>query len=381
MRENIAIIGGGIGGLCTAIALQKLGYQVTVFEKHSATRRVGSGIVLGSNAMVSLDFLGVGSLVRQIGCEKQSFTIYSEKGKELTRLLHKGKKLSNYTFVLRSELMDILTSAIQGDTIVYNKKLTNFEQDSDGITLFFEDDTSYRVDYMIASDGIHSTIRKLLLPNKKLRFAGYSCWRGIAEKCPDYIERKYTETWGPRGRIGIVPLKDNRMYWYAFKNCQAGDEEFKKWKTDDLVYNFIDYHTPIPNLIDRTKNNNIIQHDIYDLEPIYQFMFNRVLLIADAAHATTPNMGQGACQAIEDALFLALCLNETQNVNHAFIEYEGQRLDRTRKVVQDSWLLGKVAQLEVPLLCSIRNKMIELAPNKIHDKKLKDILEVHTYMN
>lgn len=381
MPGHIAILGGGIGGLSAAIALQKSGYDVTIYEKHHDLIEVGAGIILGANALTSLDFLDVGQEIRKISYTENICTIRSDRGKKLTELTYDGSQTTNYTFLLRSELTHILSARLKPNTIVFNKKLQDFQQNEDSITLYFEDGSTATASHLIASDGIFSTVRQKLLPHQPLRFAGYTCWRGIAENCPDYIEKKYTETWGPKGRIGIVPLTNNRMYWYALKNCQADDPQFKHWTSSDLFYNFINYHDPIPTILERTVDQNINQRDIYDLEPIEQFAFDRILLLGDSAHATTPNMGQGAGQAIEDALFLALCLQDTNNITQAFKVYEKQRLSRTRKVVQDSWMFGKVAQLDTPLLCSIRNKVIEIAPNKVHHKKIKELFDLSQTLN
>lgn len=244
--------------------------------------------------MVSLDYLGIGNQIREIAYEENVCTILSNKGKELTKLDYRGTSTANYTFVLRSDLIKILSETLQPNSIIFNKQLTSFKQNDEGILIYFEDGTSFHAHYMIASDGIFSTVRQQLLPDKKVRFAGYTCWRGVVESCPQYIERKYTETWGPKGRIGIIPLTNNRIYWYAFKNCQANDKELKQWKMADILFNFSDYHPPIQQIIDRTKEDRIFQKDIYDLDPIFQFTCDRILLLGDAAHATTPNMGQGA---------------------------------------------------------------------------------------
>ncbi|MEH6943266.1 FAD-dependent monooxygenase [Bacillus sp. JJ722] len=376
MPGHIAILGGGIGGLSAAIALQKTGHDVTIYEKHHDLVEVGAGIILGANALTALDFLEVGKQIRKIGYTQKICTIHSDRGKKLTDLTYEGSHTTNYTFLLRSELTQTLASSLKPKTIVYNKRLKDFEQNEDSITLFFEDGSTTTASHLIACDGIFSAVRQKLLPDKQLRFAGYTCWRGVAENCPEYIEKKFTETWGPKGRIGIVPLTNNRMYWYALKNSQANDLELKKWKSSDLFYNFLQYHDPIPTILERTADENINHRDIYDLEPIYQFAYDRILLLGDAAHATTPNMGQGAGQAIEDALFLALYLKDANSISQAFKDYEEQRLERTRKVVKDSWMFGKVAQLDIPLLCSIRNKVIEIAPNKVHHKKLKELFDL-----
>lgn len=376
MPSHIAILGGGIGGLSAAIALQKTGYNVTIYEKHPDLIEVGAGLILGANALTSLDYLGIGQQIRNIGYSENVFSVHSDKGKKLTDLTYGGSQSTNYTFLLRSELMHVLACSIKPETIQFNKKLKHFEQNATSVTLYFEDGTTDTVSHLIACDGTFSIVRKKLVPTQTLRFAGYTCWRGVAENCPDYIEKKYTETWGPKGRIGMVPLTNNRMYWYALKNSTMNNSEFKSWKANDLFYNFIHYHDPIPSILERTLDEHINHQDIYDLEPIHQFAYDRILLMGDAAHASTPNMGQGAGQAIEDALILALCLKDTDNITQAFQEYQNQRVDRTRKVSKDSWRFGKVAQLDTPFLCTLRNKVLEMAPNKVHHKKLKELFDL-----
>jgi 2-polyprenyl-6-methoxyphenol hydroxylase-like FAD-dependent oxidoreductase len=378
LKDQITIIGGGIGGLSAGIALQRLGFQVKIYEKRPDHSTKGAGIVLGANALKSLVYLGVGEKIQQAGYGLNECHILSENGKNLTLLHYKDSTIQNYTMILRSQLSSILTETLKPKTIVYGKKLVDLVQHHDGIDLYFEDGTHTQTEYLIGADGIFSTVRKKFLPYKQLRFAGYTCWRGVVENCPDHIPKRFTETWGPKGRVGIVPLKDHKMFWYALKNCQQDDPELKKWTIKDIIYNFMDYHDPIPQLLERTKENHMIHHDIYDLDPIFQYVFGRVVLLGDAAHATTPNMGQGAGQAIEDALYLSLCLKDSNHIESAFMEYEKQRLQRTRKVVQDSWVLGKVAQLDIPLLCSIRNSMIKLAPNSFHQSRLKNLFEIDT---
>ncbi|MFS0780340.1 FAD-dependent monooxygenase [Bacillus sp. 1P06AnD] len=374
MHEKIAIIGGGIGGLATSLALQKLGYAVSVYERHQESQEIGAGIILGANAMAALDFLGVGDSVRQAACEDHTCYIFSERGKRLTKL-HLDKE-TIYTFITRPVLMNILSDALLPNTIIHNRQLTDFAQGPNKVQLQFKDGSVDHADYMIASDGMFSSIRKKVLPKHNLQFAGYACWRGIINNCPAHIDRRYTETWGTKGRVGLVPLPNNQMYWYALKNCREQDKEIESWTKMDIVYNFIDYHEPIPVLLDKMNEKEMFFKYIYNLPPIPKFAFGRILLVGDAAHATTPNMWQGAGQALEDALILAVSISPSDSLQNGFLSYEKQRLERIRKVDHDSNLYGKVAQLEMPILCSLRNIVLELAPHSIHTKKLKQLFNM-----
>ena len=203
-----------------------------------------------------------------------------------------------------------------------------------------------------------------------------TCWRGVIEDTPPYIERSYTETWGPRGRFGIVPLANNRVYWYALKNCEENDIKKINWTTIDLLFNFFYYHEPIQQILEKSTNIELIRNDIYDIDPLPKYQFDNVLLTGDCAHAATPNMGQGASQAIEDAIYLANCVERTRTLNEAFEQFESKRISHTKRLVEDSWRLGKVAQMETPFLCTLRNKMIQITPSALHYSRIKNLFEV-----
>lgn len=375
-NNTFSIIGGGIGGLSIALTLLKKGIRPVIYERQPRTESIDTGIVLGANALKSLDYLGLGKEIRMAGYSQDSCTIYSETGKVLTELNYEETSHPNYTFISRTTLTDILAAALPPDIIKYNKKLLDFSNEQDEVTLFFEDGTKAHTDYMIACDGLFSNVRQKLLPEKEVRFAGYTCWRGVSDVCPDSIPKRFTETWGPKGRIGLVPLKDNKMYWYVFKNSEAKNPEFNNWNISDIFYNFIGYHYPVPHVLELTQQKNIFHHDIHNLDPIFQYFFGRVLLAGDSAHPTTPNMGQGACQAIEDALVLGTCFETTDNVEEAFSEFEVLRVHKAKKVVQDSWMVGKVAQIDIPFLASIRNTVVKLTPTTVYTQRMKNIFEV-----
>ncbi|MDO1449087.1 FAD-dependent monooxygenase [Rhodocytophaga aerolata] len=374
--KTIAILGGGIGGLCTAIALQKKGFQVNIYESAPVLKALGAGLGLAANAVKALTDLGMGEELLQAGAVLTSFEILAENGKLITKTnsLEVSKKFGTDNVTIhRADLHHLLVQQLQPHTLVLGKACKDFEQSSTGVRIFFKDGSEAKGDYLIAADGIHSVVRKKLVPGSVPRYAGYTCWRAVIEGQPEgFHKQKATETWGSKGRFGIVPLSQNRIYWFACKNAPYQDTHYAKFTTKELSDNFKDYHQPIPNILAMTTDEQLIWNDIIDIKPIKQFAFGKVLLCGDAAHATTPNMGQGACQAIEDAVILANCMSVyATDLEKAFQVFEQKRISRTTRIVNTSWQLGKVAQLENKLLLSLRNTLLRLVPASANNKQLQ----------
>lgn len=371
MEEKIAIVGGGISGLATGLALKRIGLTVSIYEKKAENNRTGSGIVLGSNALKALDYLGVLPQIQERGISSNQYFIFDNHGKPITTLHSEQTEYPLYTFIHRKDLIDILLNALSDEHIFYKKKLVFFTTDHKKSQLFFEDGTIVKTDYLLACDGIHSAIRNQLFPDKHLRYAGYTCWRGVLENSYVHPLPFYSETWGPKGRFGIIPLSNNRLYWYALKNGEPNDTRLHEWKTDELLYNFSEYHYPIPTIIENTLDENVTRRDIYDLESLFHYVYDRILLLGDAAHATTPNLGQGACLAIEDAFYLAKCIEQEKHLETAMTSFEKLRLARTKKVVKESWMFGKIAQIDIPFICSVRNIVMKWTPASFHQSRLQ----------
>jgi 2-polyprenyl-6-methoxyphenol hydroxylase-like FAD-dependent oxidoreductase len=174
-----------------------------------------------------------------------------------------------------------------------------------------------------------------------------------------------------------VPLSDGRVYWFACLNApqQKGERLAAVGKTE-LLEIFRDFHSPVPEIIGATEPTKILWNDIIDFAPVEKFAFGRVLLLGDAAHATTPNMGQGACQAIEDAAVLGKLLAKYQDPQAAFRIFEKLRTKRTSFIVNRSWQIGKIAQLDNPILAWLRNMVMRLAPESMNERQVKALLAV-----
>ncbi len=254
--------------------------------------------------------------------------------------------------------------------------LADFEQSNDGVTLHFANGQRISADALIAADGIHSVVRKKLLPRASIRYAGYTCWRGVIDHIPEGAsENESIESWGSGRRFGIVPIGRNRIYWFATLNAPAQDQSMKSCGSRELQEIYKSFHPPVSEILKHTPDHQIIWSDIIDLKPLDRFAFDRVVLMGDAAHATTPNMGQGACMAIEDAATLAYAL-EKYPVTEAFQRFEKHRIPRTTAIVNQSWSFGKMAQLENRLLMKFRDGAMRMIPLSVIDKQLKKLFEV-----
>lgn len=375
---TISILGGGIAGLTTAIALNKIGIEATVFEATPSIKAIGAGLVLAANAMQGFQKLGISSEIIEKGRLCPSFNIYDQAGRIITKTDSEANSrkygADNFT-IHRADLHQLLLSKINPHRLLTNKKAIKIEQNADNVTVHFQDGTMHETDFLIVSDGIHSPIRQQFLPHSTPRYAGYTCWRAVIDNTKLNLTET-SETWGLRGRMGLVPLANGKIYWFACVNAPQNDPKMKAMKVADLQEIFKDFHDPIPSVLAETKDENLLWNDIIDLKPLDKYAFDKVVLIGDAAHATTPNMGQGACQAIEDAVILADAMSKNSNVVEAFKSFEKRRLKKTHFIVNTSWTLGKAAQLENSVLANLRNFVFRSLPKSVSDKQFEAIYTV-----
>lgn len=381
---KIIICGGGIGGLTLAIALQRKGMDVKVFEQAQEIKPLGAGLVLAANAVKALAEIGISDEVLNAGRVLRKLRIKNERGHVLNEVdsyeVNERFGFTHNFAIHRADLHRVLLSLLKPDSLVLGKACVDFTQNEKGVSVLLNDQSTTTGDCLIACDGIHSVIRKKLLPAVKPRYAGYTCWRSVIDNPPaNFNVEESSETWGTSGRFGIVPLSENRIYWFACVNAKPNDPRKRIFKVADLLQCFEHFHFPIPEIIMRTQEQHLIWNDIIDLKPIKKFAFNKVAIMGDAAHATTPNMGQGACMAIEDAVVMTNCIHRGGSIEAAFIDFEKKRIHRTTKIVQESWRLGKVAQLQNPLLVHLRNVAFRLTPPKALERQLEFLYNVSLY--
>lgn len=378
--KQFIILGAGIGGLSLAIAMQRKGFQVTVCEAAPTFKPLGAGLGLAANAVKAYAEIGIEKEVVGAGKKIKLAFGKDQRGRVITQTDIEAMTalfgvLNSFT-IHRSDLHHILSGLLAPGTIQFGKSAIDFNQHPSGVSVSFADGTTHESNYLIAADGIHSIVRHKLLPESKPRYSGYTCWRAVTDDLPPGMNMDETcESWGTGRRFGVVPLTNNRVYWFATLNAKANDARMRDARISEVKSFFKDFHFPIPEILTRTMDHQLIWGDIIDLKPIRQFAFGRVVLIGDAAHATTPNLGQGACLAIEDAATLANSLTRYEG-EEAFRKFETHRIKRTTGIVNQSWTVGRVAQLENPILIALRNAAVRKVPQKTIQNQLKALYNV-----
>lgn len=365
---KIAIIGGGIGGLATAVGLQRLGINAHIYERAQSFKPLGAGIGIGSNAMVALRKLGVAEGMMQSGIPLYEQRFLNEQFKVMNRIdftLLKKRFGEENIAIQRADLHEALYNALNSNTLHFNKKVEDFKQSANKVTINFSDGTYEEVDYLIAADGINSIFRKTLLPHSEPRYAGYTCWRGITKNKGDVVPHISSEAWSKKGRFGWSALKNGDVYWFACINAKENDTYYQNLNKSDVAEHFAYFSPIVKRLIAETEDDYFLHHDIYDIKPLPTYVFKRVCLIGDAAHATTPNMGQGAGQSIEDAFELMKAIEVTPSLTEAFKLYNDKRLKKTKKVIRLSRQIGSVAQWDNPILVGLRNTFFPFIPKSL----------------
>ncbi|MCI3925189.1 FAD-dependent monooxygenase [Paenibacillus sp. TRM 82003] len=379
------VIGAGIGGLSVAVALRAVGVDVVVYEREPTVRHGGAGLGVGANALQAFGKLGLDDAVLRAGRTLEEVRFQSAEGAPLHRVAtpaSAGRTRRPEQIALeRNELMKLLLQATEdaGVSVRTGMKLESVRTGTGGAAATFEDGTTAEGDVLVGADGLRSAVRRAFLPSVAPKYAGYTCWRAVVRVDPDALRldpTRFLETWGSRGRFGIVPLPDDRVYWFACVNGPAGDPALRRVTASDLAARFASYHEPIPALLRATPDEYVLHRDIYRLPPLPRFAFGRVALLGDAAHAMTPNLGQGAGQSVEDAVILADCVRRTVDVEEALLVYDRERRLRTRAIAWMSDAVGRVAQWERRLPVALRNTLFPYVPGQLTTAQTKLLYRV-----
>jgi 2-polyprenyl-6-methoxyphenol hydroxylase-like FAD-dependent oxidoreductase len=355
--RKVLIIGAGIGGLTATLALRQAGFDVQVFEAVPEIKVVGAGLAIWSNALHALRQIGQADAVRAVGMPAASRVIRAVSGEVLTKVqvdqIGAGED-EPLLHLHRGDLQGVLMKAVGAATIQTGARCIDFRQDETGVWARFADDREIEGDLLVGADGVHSVIRQKLFSTARLRLVGQVSWRGLARIDDKRLAAgEAGETWGVGQRIGLIPMRHGGVYWFLTMNVSPSAEvqntalEMKQ-HMQELVRG---WHEPIPSMIQATEAQTIIRTDLNELEPLERWHRGRVVLLGDAAHAMTPNLGQGACQAIEDAVTLGQCLQAVEDVDTALDLYEKKRVERVGQVVADSRRFGEVAHDEVSPPC------------------------------
>jgi 2-polyprenyl-6-methoxyphenol hydroxylase-like FAD-dependent oxidoreductase len=331
-----------------------------VYERAPALREVGAGLSLWRNALVALDALGVGQACRSfsapyVGAALRRWdgrVIVSPAERELTRLVGEVGLVLH-----RATLMEILAEALGAEHLHLGRTCVKIQDSGRGITATFEGVGDIHADGLIGADGLHSVVRSAVLGHEEPVYSGYTAWRGVTTFDPTGLA--VGESWGAGQRFGQVPMAQSQVYWFATQNAPAGARAGGGEKAEVLRL-FAQWHHPIAALVERTEASAVLRNDIYDRPPARTWSRGRVTLVGDAAHPMTPNLGQGACQALEDAVILARALRAAPDIAAAWQSYERTRRRRAASVTLASRRIGAMGQLENPVAIAARDMLVGL---------------------
>ena len=376
MTRTAVVVGGGIGGRAAAVGLTRNGWQVTVLERAPRFEAIGAGITIMTNALTGLAAFGLEEQVRAGSQADRGGGFRKPDGTWLTRTDTARMRSLGIEIVAlhRAELHRILLEAVPAECLVPGATVTRVDNRAGGATVEYTVDGAGHAldaDLVVAADGIHSGIRARLWPaGSKSEYSGTTAWRAVT-KDPVPGRPALSQTWGDGVELGIVPLTDGRVYWFVASAAPEG-QRFPD-ELGVLRARYGDWHPPIPQLFDATDPNTVMRHDLYHLSPpLRSYVDKRVVLLGDAAHAMMPNLGQGACQAIEDAVTLAV-LSRGDDLDAALAEYDRLRVPRSQKVAATSLRLADLGmhRLRGKLLVGVRNLVLRLAPASSEVKMMR----------
>lgn len=371
--RHAVIVGAGIGGLAAAVALQHSGYRVTVLERAAELRELGFALLLAANAMRALRLLGVADRVAsqsEVGTEGELRTI---EGRVLKRVRMEGLKRAtgeDAVCALRQVVHGALVDAVGPLTIRTNARALRFEQAPDHVNVELESGERIRGSLLVAADGLHSTIRAAL-HGDALRPSGLVAYRGVCRAAWHVTGSQY---FGRGVEAGVARAGGGAVYWYV-SHAAHSEVAGLEWKpaTVEIVRSF---DPLLRDLVERTPPTDIRRDELFDRAPLAKWGEGRVTLLGDAAHPMLPHAGQGAAQALEDAVVLGRCLAADSDIAAALRRYERLRVPRTTQVVQISRRNAKVSALESKWVCALRDWFLAHGPAAMMEKQLVALANV-----
>jgi len=372
--EKVIVIGGGIGGLAFALALYRAGIAVEVYERAPELKEVGAGLGVWANAVRVLNRLGAGERVRELGNAIEFAELCNDKGQTLSSMNNKQVVSDNSPslyIMRRSDLLNLIYEQLPSDIVKTGHECARVEENEKGVTAHFANGTKTEGTILVGADGINSIVRKTLWNDGKPRYSGQTCFRGLAN-----FKLKDTDTLreiqGTGKRAGVCPLKNENVYWFTVVNAPEGKIIPFEERQSFLLKEFDSWLYQVPEIIAATESENIYQNDLVDRIPIKQWNKGRMTLLGDAAHPTTPNLGQGARAAIGDAMVLTRMLLQHKTHKEAFNAYEKERLARTTRIVNLSWNFGRMAGWENSFAVTLHELMARATPTFLMEKEFRN---------
>jgi 2-polyprenyl-6-methoxyphenol hydroxylase-like FAD-dependent oxidoreductase len=353
------IVGAGIGGTSAALALRRAGIEAASFEQAPQLSRYGGGFTIWINGIRAAQSIGLGEHIEAIGHAMEVWQAVTWRGRLLVEwpIGELGRKLGAPVLgVSRPALHNMFVEALDSDVIVLGARCTEFRQDEDGVTAIFDGGREEHGDIVIGADGYQSVIRAQLLGPEEPRYAGYTVWRASLdfdhERAPHGHFRLH---WGRGARFLFFYLGGGQLYWAALVKAPPGGLDPEGGHKAAVLEHFRGFVEPVEAMIEATDERSIVRQDVYDRHPAKRWGEGRATLLGDAAHPMSPDQGQGANQAIEDAVVLAQCLSADGDIAAALRAYEQRRMTRTAGFVKNSRTIASLGLRRAPVFCGIRD--------------------------
>jgi 2-polyprenyl-6-methoxyphenol hydroxylase-like FAD-dependent oxidoreductase len=375
--KKVVVVGGGIGGLTAALSLRRNGHEVVVLERRSTAEEAGAGISLWPNAMRILRELGVGPALEASAISDGRVTIRTRRGRQLSASDMAGiaqRFSAPLCVVHRRHLLDVLRAAVGEDALRLGSSCTGAIQDDRSATALLGDGDQLEGDVVIAADGVGSRLREGLLGPAAAEATGIVAWRAVVPTDGFDVAAVTGEAWGRGLLFGAARLTQDRLYWFASARGPESSDRTAGAERELLLEQFADWHAPIPAIIGSTEPEAIIRTPLRELRPMATWVSGRVALLGDAAHAMLPNLGQGGCQAIEDAAVLGASLANGTPVTEALRAYERSRKPRAEKVARQSRQMSGLAHQRNPAVVALRNIAMRAAPAGATLRRLDDLV-------
>ncbi|BCI54172.1 salicylate hydroxylase [Mycolicibacterium litorale] len=372
MAQRILIVGAGIAGLATAVALQRHGLTVVVVEEKSDTS-AGAGISIWPNALAALDAIGLGDEVRDSGGRVTAGALRWRDGTWLRRpsadrmVRALGEPL---VVTRRADLTRILADALTPGTVHVGVEAQEIARTAGGVRVRLSDGSAHEAAAVIGADGVGSMVARHLNGPLRHRYAGYTAWRGIATYALD--PRLAGQTLGAGTEVGHVPLGPDHTYWFATERTAEGGV-VPGGELDYLRRKYRDWAEPIPSLLAATTASDVLRNDLYDRDQVRVWSRGPVTLVGDAAHPMRPHLGQGGCQGLEDAAVLARFVAGSGDLPTAFARFARFRRARVRALVRESKLIGRVVNVRPAALSALASRATVVIPEAVVGRHLATV--------
>jgi 2-polyprenyl-6-methoxyphenol hydroxylase-like FAD-dependent oxidoreductase len=377
MDDRALVIGAGIAGLATALALQRAGREVLVLERAPQLREIGAGISLWPNAVKALRGLGVGEAVEAAGAPARDAAFRTWRGAQLgtsitSRL--EGRFGAPLVLVHRARLQAVMRRALGPDVVRLGAECAALEDDGDAVAVTLVGGKTERGALVIGADRLHSRVRSALMHDGPPRYAGITAWRGVVP-LDEALGRRIAggESLGRGSLFGVAALNGSQVYWWAGIRRREDAGDTPRAEKSCLLRAFAEWHDPIPELVAATPPDAIIRTCLYDRPALERLSVGRIALAGDAAHPMLPNLGQGAGQAIEDAVVLGEEL-AASDVVAALKRYGARRAKHTSDVVRASRQMSRIAHLRSPVAAGLRDALLRASPPSLTLRRLEPIV-------